>query len=137
MTWRQMPTVREQPQAHHGPGPLLQLLIGGTAGGLFFYFGHQTMAVVVWSLVALIVVGSLLSEAFRQGVAALSGSLSVGVGFVLRGLLLFPFYLLVMGPYAAVRRLAGADRLRLKYPGKQPSFWVDRRGETIDYKRPY
>ena len=137
MTWGQMPERSETAKGAHGPGPLLQLAVGGTVGGLFFYFGHLTMATVVWSLVGLIVVGSAVSEAFRRGVASMSVALSVGVGYLLRGLLLFPFYWLVMAPYAALRRLGGADRLALKFPGKRETFWIDRRGEAIDYTRPY
>lgn len=137
LRWRQMPETVERAQGPHGPGPLVQLLVGGSVGGLFFYFGHQTMATVVWSLVGLIVIGSAVSAGFRRRIAAASVALSVAVGYLLRGLLLFPFYWLVMAPYAALRRLGGADRLALKFPGQRDSFWIDRRGETIDYTRPY
>jgi hypothetical protein len=132
-----MPELSEVPEASHGPGLHVQAIVGGGFGGLFFYFGYHNMATFVWSFVGLIVVGSLISEAFRSGIASISVSLSVGVGVLLRGLLLFPFYWLVMAPYAALRRLGGADRLRLKFPAGRDSFWIDRRGEKIDYTRPY
>jgi len=115
---------------------MLQMLIGAAAGGLFFYFGHQTLAIVIWLIAGTIGLGSWISEGFRDGVARVGEGLSLAVGSLLRVLLLFPFYLLVMGPYAGIRRLFGADRLGLR-PIDCESFWVDRRGDRGDYTRPY
>ena len=133
--WTSMPAAAPAAEPA-GPSLLVQALVGGLAGFGFYHFAHLKMAIFVWGVTATLSVGSASSVRFRLAVLRFAAALSGAVGFVLRGLLLFPFYLLVMGPYAAIRRLAGADRLALRHR-EQPSYWVDRRGSRGDYTRPY
>ena len=116
---------------------LMADLVPFLVAGLFFYLGHLTAAVVVTVLAVIIVAGAHLSAAFRRGVDRVGLKAAQAIGGILRAVLLLPFYLLIMAPIAVVRRLAGADPLKLTLDAEAKSYWQDHGPMTNRYDRPF
>jgi hypothetical protein len=97
--------------------------VGALAGGLFWWFGHHTLALVVWGLAALLGGASVASgpvrEALHRGFSKLGSAIGVGLSWVLLAPL---FYVGFVGA-RVLNRLSGQDPLQLRGAEAEISFW--------------
>ncbi len=118
--WFQKPRARP-PEGGVGAAAL-KAAVGLGVGALFYVRGHVVLAAVAGGLAALFFAVSL-SPAGRAALAKGFAALGEWLGRVVGTVLLSAIFLLVLTPVRALRRLAGADDLRLR-DGHERSYWL-------------
>lgn len=118
-----------------GPaGTLIRMAIGAAAGAVLWKLGHATIAYVAWGVTAVVGGVSLASPAARDAIAKGLAWFGRTVGNVVGTVLLSIAYLLVITPARLVKRLTGADDLRLR-DERLPSYYEP--CDPEDHKRKY
>lgn len=94
------------------------------AAWLAFRLRHPIPAAILAALSAFVLVSAAVLprvfDAFERGV----GRFAHGVGTAITWILLTPFFYLVFVPGRLFLALRGKDPLRLKFPSKEPTYWV-------------
>lgn len=98
------------------------MAIGAAAGGVLFVLGHRTIAIVAWSITAVVGGASLASPAAQAAIARGLAWFGRAVGSLVGTVLLTLVYLFALTPARLFKRLAGHDDLRLR-PEKLPSYY--------------
>lgn len=118
--WFRKPPVPKR--GHEVLSAALKCAVGLAVGGLFFVRGHRGLAGVA-AAVALVVFFASLSGKGRAAIAKLFAFVGEWLGRIVGSVLLSAAFLLVLTPVRLMRRLAGADDLRLR-PRKERSYWL-------------
>jgi hypothetical protein len=105
---------------------LIQGAVGGGIAGLFWYFGHQTMAMVAGGIASLLTVVALLSP--RVAFVGIQRAFQSFGGFVGRGVswIILPaiFYLFIL-PFGMLFRRARRDTMKRFFEDDKDSYWED------------
>ncbi|MFO0589907.1 MAG: SGNH/GDSL hydrolase family protein [Polyangiaceae bacterium] len=123
------------PHKPEGPaGTLVRMAIGAAAGAVLFKLGHLAVAYAAWGITAVVGGVSLVSPKARDAIARGLAWFGRTVGNAVGSVLLTLAYLLVLTPARFVKRLSGADDLRLK-DEKIPSYYEP--CDPEEHKRKY
>lgn len=103
---------------------LIQSAVGLSIAGLFFYFGHQAMAMVVAGITSFILLIALISplRAFRsiqRGFLSFGGLVGRGVSWIVLPAVFYLFFL----PFGSLFRRARRDTLKRYYEPDADSYW--------------
>jgi hypothetical protein len=102
---------------------LTKLAVGVLIGGLLFWSGRKTFAIVVWSTSVVIGIISISSEKARSGLGRFFATLGRWIGTGIGTVLLTIAFYGVVTPLRFVRRLFGADDLHLRDDDRL-SYWL-------------
>jgi hypothetical protein len=112
----------------------MKMAVGAAIGGLLFAAGHRALAAAAWAGAAVLGSLALASPRWAAWLAAAFAAVGRAAGRLTSTVLLGALFLLVLTPVRWLRRLGGADDLRLR-PSAARSFWLDSDAET--HKRRY
>ena len=131
-SWDSMPSVLPEPT----PRRFVHLLAPILIAGVLLLLGHRLAACILAVVGLTIYILTLLNRRVQILMGVFARHLSSGVGALMRALLLFPFYILMMAPLALVQRATGKDPLGLDLESKRQSYWTAHSGHA-GYERPY
>ncbi len=125
------------------PGParrraVVQGLLAAIAGAaLFFWIGHQTLAIVAWSIGGVSMLAGLVSPlgAFAAIEKAV-GTLGHLVGLVMSWLLLAPVFYLLITPFGLLARRGKRDAMQRRFDRSAETYWK-KRDEAGSLEHPY
>jgi hypothetical protein len=113
--------------------------IMGAIAGIFLWFGHVVMPLIILGLATLFVLLAVLVPAAYVRKEAFFVRFAHGCGVGLTYLLLLPFYWICFVPARVILRLRGKDPMRRAFPAPDASCWHARapsRGKAF-YRRQY
>ena len=107
-----------------------------TVATLLITFSYQTLGLIIGLVGISIGIATVTSQKFAKRFERFATSLSLIFGSILRWVLLAPFYLVVMVPFAVIGRITQSDRLILKIDKSKATYW-SKPPQTSGYDRPY
>lgn len=138
---------REPPADPHGPAcrraarlrALRQALIGAAIGLVVFLLLSRVLAVVAWSVTALLLVAAVLSPTrLYRCIEVGVNRAARAVGAALTVVLLTPIFFLFFVPFGVLRRRGRRDRLARRFPAPlAASFWIDRGDREVTAEERY
>ena len=130
--WSEMPPKQAPKAKRHW----VMFVVPITVATLLVAFGYQTLGLVIGFVGISIGIATVSSKDFARYFERFAASLSLLIGSILRGVLLAPFYMVVMGPFAFIGRITRSDRLALKVDKSISTYW-SKPPPTSGYDRPY
>jgi hypothetical protein len=128
--WREGPDPRALAKGRGHLRAVIEASVGLAIGGLLFWLGHPTFAIVVWSISGFVFLAHLFSPhtvhaAIQRGM----GWLGRAIGQAVTLLTLAPlFYTFFMG-FGRLFRRGRHDRLQRRFDPEAPSHWHTRNDE--------
>ena len=102
-------------------------ILGGT--GLLFFLKGKTWFYVPWTLCVYFLLGIFVHPPLLSPVDSLLQGIMKGAAWLLSHGILLCVFLFIVTPLGLWFRLRGRDRLNMKFPGKEDSFWRRRSPE--------
>ena len=131
VVWRWQDPPAEKASRHNRKDDVIKGLVGLAIGGsaaayLYFKKEHVVAATVVASISGTISCCALFIPPAFAKIDAFFNRGAHYVGQFLAYVLLVPLFYLFFVPAHLLMAMTGKDKLKLKYPSKQPTFWEPR-----------
>lgn len=136
--WQQVRSAQEkaQPSVQFS---LLTLAIGWAIGGLLFFYGHSTIALLAFSISTFVFIASRFFPTVYAAIERIFQKLSGFVGTSLTWLLLVPFFYICFCIGRIAQILKKKDPMHRSLDPEANSYWqaCSERSSLEDYKRQF